>query len=115
LIYSLDIDLFYFIRYNPIAALYEKGHIWLLKGDLLFKFDENTLSYDLHNPPKRVDEQFPGVPYHVRTAFTHDGKHYFFTEPDQNVYIFDIKTRRLEPGYPKPMITGWFACKKDSS
>ncbi|CAF1082970.1 unnamed protein product [Adineta ricciae] len=96
--------------YNPIAALYEKGHIWLLKGGILYKFDENDLQYEFHRPPKRIDEQFPGVPKNVRAAFTHDGKHYFFTEPDRNVYVFDIRSRRVEPGYPKPMTTGWFAC-----
>ena len=100
----------FFIRYNPIAALYEKGHIWLLKGGILYKFDENDLQYEFHRPPKRIDEQFPGVPENVRAAFSHDGKHYFFTEPDRNVYVFDIRSRRVEPGYPKPMTTGWFAC-----
>ncbi|CAF1375406.1 unnamed protein product [Rotaria sordida] len=98
--------------FNPIAALYEKGHMWLLKGGILFKFDENDLRYEFDSPPKRIDEQFPGIPKNVRTAFTYDGKHYFFTEPDQNVYVYDTKTKRVESGYPKPMVTGWFACKK---
>jgi hypothetical protein len=99
------------IRYNPTSALYDKGHIWLLKGDLLFKFNENYLQYDIHKPPKRIYEQYPGIPTNVQSAFTHDEKHYFFTEPDRHVYVFDTKTRRLDPGYPKPMTTGWFACK----
>lgn len=105
-------DLIRTLRYNPIAALYEKGHIWLLKGGVLFKFDENALQYEFQHLPKGIDEQFPGIPKAVRSAFTHDGKHYFFTEPDRKVYIFDTKTRRLVAGYPKPMTTGWFACKK---
>ncbi|CAF1420925.1 unnamed protein product [Adineta steineri] len=97
--------------FNPVAALYEKKHIWLLKGGLLFKFHEDDIRYEDDKPPKRLNEQFPGVPADVRTAFTYQGKHYFFTEPDRKVYIFDIKTNRTEPGYPKPMTTGWFACK----
>ncbi|CAF1452196.1 unnamed protein product [Rotaria magnacalcarata] len=100
--------------YNPIAALYEKGHIWLLKGGLLFKFHEDKLIYEFDRPPKRISEQFPGVPKNVRTAFTYDGKHYFFTEPDRNVYVFDTKTKRIESDYPKPMTTGWFACQEKS-
>jgi hypothetical protein len=108
----IENDILYFIRYNPIAALYENDHIWLLKGDLLYRLHENPLRYESHKPPKRVNEQFPGIPKHVRSAFTHDGKHYFFTEPDRNVYIFNIKTRKVEAGYPKPMTTGWFACKE---
>jgi len=90
--------------------LYEQDRIWLLKGGLLYKFDEDTLQYEFGELPKRVDEQFPGIPKDVRAAFTHDGKHYFFTEPDRKVYIFNTQTRRVEPGYPKPMTTGWFAC-----
>ena len=108
----IKINLIKLIRYNPIAALYEKGHIWLLKGGVLFKFDEDKLHYEYNKPPKHIDEQFPGIPKNVRTAFTHDGKHYFFTEPDRKVYIFDTRTKRVEPGYPKPMTTGWFACKE---
>ena len=102
----------FIFSFNPIAALYDKGHLWLLKGGVLFKFDEDDLKYEFQEPPKRVNEQFPGVPQDVRTAFTHDGKHYFFTEPDRQVYVFDTSTRRLVPGYPKPMVNGWFACKK---
>ncbi len=103
---------FYLKRYNPVAALYEENKIWLLKGGLLFKFDENDLQYEFGKSPKRIEDEFPGVTKHVRTAFTHDGKHYFFTEPDRKVYVFDTRTRRLEPDYPKPMTTGWFACKE---
>jgi hypothetical protein len=102
----------HFIRFNPIAALYEEGYIWLLKGDLLFKFNEGPPGYELHETPQRINDRFPGVPKHVRSAFTHDRKHYFFTEPDQQVYVFDTKIRRLEPGYPKSMTTGWLACKE---
>ncbi|CAF0799059.1 unnamed protein product [Rotaria sp. Silwood1] len=98
--------------FNPIAALYEKDHIWLLKGGILFKFDEDDLRYEFDPPPLRVEEQFRGVPKNVRTAFTYDRKHYFFTEPDRNVYVYNTITERLEPGYPKPMTTGWFACKE---
>jgi len=99
-------------RYNPIAALYDKGFIWLLKSGLLFKFDETNLRFDFNEPPRRVDEQFPGIPKNIRSAFTYNGKHHFFTAPDRKVYVFDTKTQRLEAGYPKPMATGWFACKE---
>jgi hypothetical protein len=109
--YFIYLNIISLIRFNPIAALYEAKHIWLLQGGHLFKFHEDTLKYEFHKPPKRINEQFPGVPKNVRTAFTHDGKHYFFTDPDQKVYVFDTKTRRLDAGYPKPMTTGWFACK----
>ena len=107
------IDLLYLTRYNPTAALYEDGHIWLLKGGLLFKLDEDKLQYEVGETPKRIEEQFHGVPRNVRAAFTYYGKHYFFTEPDQNVYVYDTKTRRLESGYPKSMMTGWFACRSE--
>lgn len=100
-----------YYSYNPIAALYDNDDIWLVKGGLLFQFDEKTLQYELHHPPKRIDQQYPGVPQNVRTAFTHNGKHYFFTEPDRQVYIYDTKTRRIQSGYPKSMINGWFACQ----
>ena len=100
-----------FFRYNPVAALYDEGHIFLLKGDLLFRFHESTLKYEHEKLPERIDQRFPGVPGRVRTAFTHNGKHYFFTEPDRQVYVFNARTRRLESGYPRPMTTGWFACQ----
>ncbi|CAF1493737.1 unnamed protein product, partial [Adineta steineri] len=71
--------------FNPVAALYEEKHIWLLKGGLLFKFHEDDIRHEDDKPPKRLNEQFPGVPADVRTAFTYEGKHYFFTEPDRKV------------------------------
>ena len=91
------------IRYNPVAALYENGHIWLLKGGLLFKFDEKNLRFDFDKLPKRIDEQFPGVPRGVRTAFTHNGKHYFFIEPavpsSHNLYnYYHIYSCKAENG-----------------
>ncbi|CAF1023954.1 unnamed protein product, partial [Didymodactylos carnosus] len=96
--------------FNPVAALYDEKKIWLIKGDLLFPFDETKLKYINDKPPKRISEQFPGIPRRVRTAFTYEGKHYFFIEPNRKVYVFNQATRRLDPGYPRQMETGWFAC-----
>ncbi|CAF1612885.1 unnamed protein product, partial [Didymodactylos carnosus] len=96
--------------YNPIAALYHENRIWLLKGDLLFPFDEKTVQFVTSISPKRVNQLFPGVPGQVRTAFTYNNRHYFFTESDRKVYVWNQQTNRLEAGYPKPMEHGWFAC-----
>ncbi|XP_061910793.1 matrix metallopeptidase-21 [Entelurus aequoreus] len=91
-------------------------HVWSRKKDVIYFFKGTSFwRYDSDNDqtfkqdpegqryPKKISKGFPGISGPIDTAFydRRDSRIYFFK--NTLVYSFDVESKRLTGGFPKPL------------
>ena len=95
---------------DAIVRRFDKGKVYFFCGDNYTRFDINSNVTD-PGYPKRISVGWPGVTYRSIDAATMrpdkgtNGKIYFFNGDE---YVrFDLKSNRVDPGYPAKITRGW--------
>ncbi|CAF0761423.1 unnamed protein product [Adineta ricciae] len=93
---------------NPRAALLHGNSIYLIRNRFAYRFNEfnHERELEIYNIESLLK---PPPEETIRSGFTYKNRHYIFTRND--VYVYDSTNGKLQPGFPKAMVNGWFACE----
>ena len=77
------------------------NNVYIFNNDFCIKYTiKNGIFKASHGYPKKISEVFPGIPSNINTAFLLRKNKVAFLK-EQKTYIFNLKTKQLDSGYPK--------------
>lgn len=88
---------------NGIDCILNIGHktVYIFNNELCLKY---TIIGGIYNNdkgyPKKIEEEFPGIPSNIDTAFLLSKNKIAFLKQDKT-YIYNYKNKKLDSGYPK--------------
>lgn len=98
------------LRNTILGAIYYLNNIYVITRTSIRLYQEDDF-FQL-SQERSFRNEFPGIRGTIKTAFTYDGLHYFFTIHGR-IYVWDEQLRTWHTK-DRPMKTGWFACSTDS-
>lgn len=90
-------------RKDGIDCILNAGNntVYIFNNDLCIKYNiKNGIFKANHGYPKKISEVFPGIPSNLNTAFLLKKNKIAFLK-ENKTYIFNLKTKQLDSGYPK--------------
>ncbi|KAI0989515.1 hypothetical protein GJ496_002531 [Pomphorhynchus laevis] len=94
--------------FNPHGAIYHRGKIYLLKGNILYQFDELRGQVTGYSAVFPIDQLILGAPHNISRLFTHRDHHFILTE--KYVYVYDANHGVMLEGYPRLRSKDWLLC-----